>query len=132
MKAEVYPEVMELLSDLRNSAFICIATNKRIDYTIILLEHMGIARMCDFIQGLDMDEKLVKRDLIENCIKASGTKDRSKIVVIGDTETDMMATKECGADFIGVTFGFGFKKGSEVTYGRAVADVRSLREILLG
>ena len=131
MKAEIYPDIMELLEDLRDSVFVGIATNKRIDYTLILLENLGISRLCDTIQGLDMEGTLSKKDLIEKCIKTSGIKDRRRIVVVGDTEMDARAAKECGVDFIGVTFGFGFKNNADVGYGCAAEDVRSLRNILL-
>jgi phosphoglycolate phosphatase len=131
MKVKIYPDIMELLDDLKGSMFIGIATNKRIDYTMMLLENLGMSPVCDVIQGLDMDGKLSKKDLIENCIRASEIEDRRKIVVIGDTETDESAAKECGVDFIGVTFGFGFKNKTDVKYGCAAEDVRSLRGILL-
>jgi len=131
MKVKIYSGVMNLLRDIRKKAFVGIATNKRIDYTMTLLNNIGVSEMCDDIQGLDLEGKLEKKNLIENCIGASGVKDRSKIVVVGDTETDMYAAKECGVNFIGVTFGFGFKKKEDVTYGCAAEDVKSLRDILL-
>jgi len=131
MKVRIYPEIMELLGDLKGKMFIGVATNKRIDYTLILLDNLEISGMCDVIQGLDMEGKLNKKDLIENCVEASGIKDRSRIVVIGDTETDASAARDCGVDFVGVTFGFGFKDKTDVRYGRAAEDVRSLRDILL-
>ncbi|MCL2607756.1 MAG: HAD hydrolase-like protein [Methanomassiliicoccaceae archaeon] len=132
MEAKSYPGMIELLEDMGRYAFVSIATNKRIDYTTTLLERMGISEMCDEIQALDMEGRLKKKDLVENCIKASGINDRERIVVIGDTDTDAMAAKECGVGFIGVTFGFGFKERSDVTYGHAADDARSLRDLLFG
>jgi phosphoglycolate phosphatase len=130
MEAEAYPGVMELLRDLKGSVFIGIATNKRIDYTVILLENMGISQMCDDIQGLDMEGKLKKEDIVDGCIRASGIADRRRIVVIGDTKMDEAAAKKCGTDFIGVTFGFGLKSKDDVTYGCSAESVQSLRDIL--
>jgi len=130
MKASIYPGVMDLLRDLKGKAFVGIATNKRVDYTKTLLDHLGISRLCDDVQALDMEGKLNKKDLVENSIKASGIKDSGKIVVIGDTRSDESAAKECGANFIGVTYGFGLKKKEDITYGRAAGSVQSLRELL--
>ena len=127
----VYPGVMDMLRDLKDLMFVGIATNKRIDYAVTLLDHLGISDICDEIQGLDMDGSLDKRDLVENCIDASGLDDRSRIVTVGDTRTDESAAMVCGTDFIGVTFGFGFRNKADVTYGKAVDDVQSLRDILL-
>jgi len=129
-EAYVYPGMLELLSDVKAASFVGIATNKRIDYTVTLLDKVGISPLCDEIQGLDMDGKLKKRDLVENCIKASGTDNRRRVVMVGDGPSDSSAAEECGADFIGVLFGFGFKDRSEVTYGRAAGNVQSLRELL--
>jgi phosphoglycolate phosphatase len=130
MEAEIYPGMKELLADVGTSSFIGIATNKGKDYTIDLLDHLGISRMCDDIQASDPDGRFKKADLVENCIKASRIDDRSRIVMIGDTKTDESAAEECGIDFIGVTFGFGFKSLSDVTYGLAADSVQSLRDIL--
>lgn len=132
MEAEIYPGIEKLLQDIGQTAFVGIATNKRRDYATVLLDNLGMSRMCDEIQGLDAEERLGKRDLIENCIKASGAEDRRRIVVIGDTRTDMCAARECAVDFIGVTFGFGFKDTQDIEYGRAVKDVGSLRNALFG
>jgi len=128
MGATIYPGITELLRDLGASVFIGIATNKREDYTGIILDNLGISPLCDSVQALDMDGKLSKKDLVENSIKASGVSDRRRIVIVGDTKSDESAARECGADFIGVTYGFGLKEG--VTYGRTAEDVRSLREML--
>lgn len=130
MEARIYPGIPGLLRDLRRSAFIGIATNKRIDYTEILLKSMGLSQFCDEIQALDMDGKLKKGDLIENCIKASGIEERKRIVTVGDTKMDESAAKECGTDFIGVTYGFGLKNEKDVTYGCAADSVQSLRDML--
>jgi len=130
MEAKIYPGIMDVLRDLRGSVFIGIATNKRTDYTMILLERLKISQMCDEVQALDMEGHLNKKDLIENCIKASRAKSRDRVVVVGDTRSDEAAAKECGADFIGVTYGFGFKSRDDITYGRAAGDIQSLREIL--
>jgi len=131
-EAEIYPGIVELLRDLEPLSFIGVTTHKRIDYTLILLDHLGISCFCDEIQGLDMEGRLKKKDLIENCIRASGTKGRGRVVVVGDTESDVSAAKECRTDFIGVTFGFGFKDSTDVGYGRAANDVQSLKSLLLG
>jgi haloacid dehalogenase superfamily, subfamily IA, variant 1 with third motif having Dx(3-4)D or Dx(3-4)E len=128
MNATVYPGIMELLSDL-NDRFIGIATNKRIDYTLVLLENIRISEYCDVVEGLDMKGTLKKKDLIEKCAEASG-ENRERIVMIGDTASDMNAAKEYGIDFIGVTYGFGFKCADDVTYGHAAENVQSLRDML--
>ncbi|MDR0334893.1 MAG: HAD hydrolase-like protein [Methanomassiliicoccaceae archaeon] len=130
MQASIYPGATELLRDLKLSVFVGIATNKRVDYTTTLLDRLGISRLCDDIQALDMEGKLNKKDLVENSIRTSGISDRKRIVVIGDTRSDESAAKECGADFIGVTYGFGLRNKADITHGRAADSIQSLRGIL--
>ena len=132
MRAEIYPGVMEMLSDLKDIMRVGIATNKREDYTKILLDGMGISPFCDAVEGLDLEGKLKKKDIVERCINALGVADRKKIAVVGDTVTDARAAMECGTDFIGVTFGFGFRNERDVPFGKAVSDVPGIRRALLG
>ena len=128
MNTTVYPGIMELLSDL-NDRFVGIATNKRIDYTMVLLDNLEMSAYCDIVEGLDMDGTLSKKDLIEKCVESSG-ESRENIVMVGDTTSDMNAAKECGIDFIGVTYGFGFKCSNDIKYGRTAESVQSLRGML--
>ena len=130
MEASVYPGVYNMLSSLKDR-FVCIATNKREDYTKMLLDNFKISELCDCVRGLDMKGELKKRNLIEDCIKASNNSVQNNIVMVGDTDNDLFAAKECNIDFIGVTYGFGFKNESDVKYGRAVKSVQSLLDVLL-
>ncbi|MDR2866981.1 MAG: HAD hydrolase-like protein [Methanomassiliicoccaceae archaeon] len=130
MDAETYPGITEMLHDLRGSVFIGVATYKRAECAVTLLNGLGLSRFFDDICGLDAERKLIKKDIIENCIAASGADAGGRVVVVGDTKIDESAAKECGADFIGVMFGFGFKKKEEITYGRAAESVQSLWNML--
>ena len=129
MDVSVYPSIMDLLRDLGKHHFIGIATNKRIDYTETLLKNLGIADHCDTVEGLDMEETLSKEDLVLRCIGSSGAK-TCEIIMVGDTLSDSSAAERCGIDFVGVTFGFGFKTAGDVKYGRAADSVQELRELL--
>ncbi|MCL2143082.1 MAG: HAD hydrolase-like protein [Methanomassiliicoccaceae archaeon] len=131
MRANVYPGVMDMLSGLRGIISVGIATNKREDMTKLLLDDLGISPLCDAAVGLDLEGKLKKKDIVEKCVSALGTADRKRIVMAGDTRNDAEAAKECGISFIGVTYGFGFRDRSEITYGSAADDVQSLRDLLL-
>ena len=129
MDVSVYPGMIDLLSDLSREAFVAVATNKRDDLAKILLDGIGMAGFCNTVQGADFDGTLSKKDLIEKCMDVSKA-DKGNTVMIGDTVSDSDAAEECGIDFIGVTFGFGFKCGNDVRRGRATNSVRSLRELL--
>ncbi len=86
-----------------------VATYKREDYALRLLKHFEFDKYTDIMFGGDHENKLKKKDIIEKCIAASGVNDKRKIVMIGDTISDAVGAELVGIDFIGVTYGFGFK-----------------------
>lgn len=114
-KAKLYDGVLETLSELKkNGVKIAVATYKREDYTTKLLDVFGITQYCDCIQGSDFAGKLTKADIIELCIQKLAL-DRSKVLMVGDTEHDLIGANHAGVDFLAVTYGFGFKKVSSKT-----------------
>lgn len=115
LKAVPYEGIYEMFQTLVEwNVKPAIATYKREDYALTLLKHYDFDRYTDIMYGGDHENKLKKRDIIEKCIKASGVSDRSKIVMIGDTAHDALGAELAGVDFIGVTFGFGFRTVEEV------------------
>ena len=63
----------------------------------------------NMIYGSDSDGRLTKTDIIKMAINESGVKDLDQIVMIGDSDSDQKGASQIGIDFIGVTYGFGFK-----------------------
>ncbi|WP_252229308.1 HAD hydrolase-like protein [Clostridium sp. ZBS15] len=129
--AKIFSGIIELLSYLRsNNILTMVATYKREDYTLMLLEYFGLSKYFDFIKGSDMDGKLTKADIVNLCIEKSN-QDKEKAVLVGDTNHDLLGAKQAGIDFIAVTYGFGFKKGEEFEDTVYVCDsVTDLHRIL--
>jgi len=125
----LYPGIYNLLSNLSKECFIGVATNKRKDSANMILKNLEIYEYIDIVEGMDSDMMSNKGDMIEKCITLSGV-EKKDVVVIGDTSHDESAAKACGVDFIGVTFGFGFKKETDVCYGSVVSDILSLQKLL--
>jgi phosphoglycolate phosphatase len=107
-----------------------VATYKREDYALKLLKHFGFGRYTDIMHGADDKNVLKKCDIIEMCINESGVKDRSRIVMVGDTDGDRVGAERAGVDFIGVTYGFGYKTREDVMRGYAVGAAETPIEIL--
>ena len=85
-----------------------VATYKRQDYAEKILSHFGFDKVCDVICGSDFEGKLSKKDIIENAIKQLGVSDKSRVVMVGDSDNDAIGAAECGVDFIAAIYGFGF------------------------
>lgn len=110
LQAEVYPGIMELLDTLKNmKKKLAVATNKSHENAYLLLNHYGIAEKCDYIKGSDLEGKLSKTDILQDCIEYLNVDSRSA-VLIGDSSYDAEAARAIGLDFVAVTYGFGFKK----------------------
>lgn len=107
--AVVYDGMLEVFKHLKKCGMkIMIATYKREDYTLTLLEKFGLLDIFDYVKGSDFEGKLSKADIIRLCIEQGGCSDE-EVVMIGDTTHDSKAAQEMEIDFVAVTYGFGFK-----------------------
>ncbi len=106
---EIYGGIFELLELLKsNNIMVAVATYKQEAFANTLLEHVGIAKYCDYIYGSDKEGLLTKADIVQKCIDSFGV-DNSNVVLIGDSSYDAIGSKNVNVDFIAVTYGFGFK-----------------------
>ena len=128
LDAVLYPGVIDTLKSLYGKVKMAVATNKRYDYTEILLEKMGLTDYFDVIKGTDFENRLNKTDLIEQCLEKTGVPSE-RAVMIGDTINDKNAAEKASVDFIGVTYGFGLR-GDERPE-KYVNDIRELPDAVL-
>lgn len=107
-KAKLYDGVLETLAELKLKGIkIAVATYKREDYAKKILDEFGISPFCDWIQGSDFAGELTKADIIELCLQNLNV-DISKVLMVGDTEHDLIGASDAGVGFLAVTYGFGF------------------------
>lgn len=129
-KATLYPGIYDLLNSLKiKGVKIGVATYKREDYALSLLEHFKIADLCDVIHGADNNNKLTKANIIELCLNELNV-DKANIVLVGDTEHDAKGAKEAGIKFIAVGWGFGYKLITDVSEYPFIKFANSPGEIL--
>ncbi|MDE6314610.1 MAG: HAD hydrolase-like protein [Lachnospiraceae bacterium] len=131
LKAEPYDNLYDLFELLKNQGKkIAVATYKRHDYAMQILEHFKISQYCDSMNGADNNNVLTKADIVEKCIKECSVTDKSKVVLIGDSEYDAIGAEGGGIDFIGVTYGFGFKTKADVAEYNHVLAADSIMEVM--
>ena len=107
-ESKLYDGMEELLISLREHEIkLGVATLKAERFAKIMLENMGIANLFDVIYGVDENDKQTTADLIQLCMTTLGML-KQETVMIGDSIHDLNGARECGIDFIGVTYGFGF------------------------
>lgn len=109
-KAMPYEGIYDLFRQLANKGMeTAVATYKREDYAISLLNHFNFQAYTNIMFGADHENKLKKNDIIKKCIDEAQIRDYRKVVMVGDTIHDAIGAGQIGVDFIGVTYGFGFK-----------------------
>lgn len=115
LKAVPYDGIYDVFEKLQAKGVkTAVATYKREDYAIRLLEHFKFDHYSDILHGADNENKLKKKDIIELCINESGITDRSRIVMIGDSDNDAIGAEGMGISFVGVTYGFGFSSKEDI------------------
>lgn len=131
LKAEPYENLYDLFELLKEQGKkMAVATYKRHDYAMQILEHFKIADYCDSMNGADNNNVLTKADIVEKCIRECGVTDKSRVVLIGDSEYDAIGAKGSGIDFIGVTYGFGFRTKEDVEKYDNVLAADSIAEVM--
>lgn len=129
--AKPYGGIYETLDGLvKNGVQIAVATYKREDYAVKLLKHYGFDRYSDMLYGADNENKLTKGDIIQKCITTSGVSGLDKVLMVGDSVHDLMGARAIGVDFVGVTYGFGFKVPQEISGDGVVGSCEEIIELL--
>lgn len=110
---KVYAGVDKLLAELKASGkMIILATSKPTVFANTILEHFDLMKYFDVVCGSELDGSRVKKgDVITYALEQVAEKDtgfdKSKAVMIGDREHDILGAKENGLDSIGVLYGYG-------------------------
>lgn len=107
---KLYAGISMMLHALKNKPYLIgVATYKKEDLAVRVLEYLGIAKYFDVIHGADSEEKLKKHEIIEKCINELNL-NRAHCLYVGDTENDAKAASFLRVPFVGVTWGFGYKR----------------------
>lgn len=130
--AEVFPNVKDLLKVCKDKGIsLGVATNKRENYTITLLEYFGLAEFFDVIHGTDEKGNLTKTDIINNCLKDMSVSS-SDALMVGDAWSDEVGAKEARVDFAAAMYGFGFNENSKIECVFKCYDPMDLTKLIGG
>ena len=105
----VYEGILETVKTLRELGFqTVIATSKPEIFARQIAKHFDFARYFDFIGGSLLNGGRVKKaEVIEYVLESCGVRDRSKALMVGDREHDILGAKEVGIKAVGVLYGYG-------------------------
>ena len=111
---KVFPGVMEMLEELKKKGKrMAVATSKKEDQAVRILEHFGIAPYLEVIGG---DAREIGRDtkakVIEYVLETMGaTKD--DVIMVGDRKFDIIGAHALGLPCIAVEWGYGDREEFE-------------------
>ena len=130
----VYEGIEDLLKEIRDSGKRAIvATSKPEVFAKRILEHFGLAKYFADIVGANLDETRTKKDeVIAHVLESCEIPDRSKVLMVGDREHDILGAGENRMDSIGVLFGYGSREELEKAGANEIAaSVPELEKLLL-
>ena len=128
--AKVYNGIIRLLNYIKNEGYkLAVATYKREDLVIKILNHFGLDKYFDIICGADNKNKLTKSDMINKCIINVGA-NKGNSLMIGDSCHDAKAAQQLGIKFIGVTYGFGFESQQDINEYPNILSAETPQDIL--
>ena len=113
----VFPGILEMLEELQaQGKRMAVATSKREELAVEILEHFGIAKYMEVIGG-DMRElgRDTKAKVIEYVLETMQA-EKEDIIMVGDRKFDIVGAHELGIPCIAVEWGYGDREEFEA-YG---------------
>ena len=111
--ANRYEGMNECLATLHEHCPLAVATNKREDLAVKLLEKFGLSSYFDVICGSDAAATMTKEQIVASAAERLGIP-LADCVMVGDSDNDAVAATKLGIPFIAATYGYGFKKAADV------------------
>ena len=124
-----YAGMDECLAHFHKQHSLAIATNKREDLAIKLLEKFGMASFFDAICGSDAAATMTKNQIIEKAMNLVGVTPADSLL-IGDSANDAESAAQLGIPFIGVTYGYGFKSEADMAEFPHIACVQEPMQLV--
>ena len=106
-----YPGLVDAVHELKKAGFrIGVSTLKNEQVARRMLLGSEFGDVFDTIHGSDHTESLTKRDIIEMSL-ADLCVPRDRVLMVGDSESDLNGARIAGIPFLAVSWGFGFHSG---------------------
>ena len=126
-----YPGIRELLETLQSQGHrLYVATSKPEGMSVDILEHFDLAKYFTRICGASMDASRTAKDaVIAYLLEETG--EAGNMVMVGDTEFDVLGANAHGIPCIGVSWGYGETAAMEAAGAAAIAhDTEELLALL--
>ncbi|MBQ9031572.1 MAG: HAD-IA family hydrolase [Parasporobacterium sp.] len=104
-----YDGIAEELADLKaHGKTVALATSKPEEFAVRILKHFDLYPYFDFVAGATMDgSRSRKADVIRYALESLGVEDKSKVLMVGDREQDVLGAAANQIKCAGVLYGYG-------------------------
>lgn len=121
-KFSAYNGINTALSELKSGGYqLGVATLKLEEYAKSMLKNAGLAKYFDIIHGWNGTEKCTKAYTVTKVLFEQKCLAKNAVLV-GDSVYDKNGAEIAGVDFLGVTYGFGIKKGDKTNSRFDIVD----------
>ena len=87
---------------------VVLATSKPQKFADEILRHFNLTKYFDFVSGATFGpERAKKQDVIKYALDNIGNPEKSKVLMVGDREHDIIGANLNGIDSVGVLYGYG-------------------------
>ena len=105
-------EVLKKINEAGKQAIV--ATSKPEKYAKIIIDHFHLTQYFACVAGMEMDGgRGTKAQVITYALEKNDITDKSKVLMIGDREHDVIGAHENGLDCLSILYGFGSRKEFE-------------------
>ena len=120
----VYDGIPEMLKRLGDAGIhLAVATCKPEVFAVRILEKFELAQYFDFIGGAGTDSsRTSKTEVIEYVLRNIGSPEKSRVLMIGDRDNDVIGAQGAGIKCMGVLWGYGSGKELAETGADYIAE----------
>ena len=131
LRAKEYDGLSSVCKQMKEMGIkMAVATYKRQDYATKIVKAFPSGKYMESVFGADHENKLKKADIITLAKNSLGVSEHDTVLMIGDSSYDALGAEKLGMDFLGVTYGFGFKTEQDVMQYKAIGCANKPMEIL--
>lgn len=126
----VYGGIEDVLKELRKQGkTLVVATSKPEPFARQIIEHFGLNPYFDYVAGMELDGgRGTKEEVIRYALCACRIADKSKVLMVGDREHDVLGAHAAGIKCLGILYGFGTR--DELVSAGADYIAENVEEIL--
>ncbi len=121
---KVYDGLEDVLKKMNDAGkCVIVATSKPEKYAKLIIEHFGLTKYFACVAGMEMDgARGTKAEVITYALEKNHITDKTKVLMIGDREHDVIGAHKNGLDCLGILYGFGDREELEEAGAEYIRD----------